>query len=514
MAAPRIFVGEDVLVEPVPVEIVVGIARIAFLPLVGNHAGIDAAALVEVEIGVDVGGESEPLGQPDLETLVEIDLVVLGAVGGVLDLCERTFLPLEDARERPVGIIEVEIGTARKHGRHELALVDAVLLRIAQRDAAVEREPAVGVVIGVETGREALEPGVGHDTALVVIARGAVVLDFVGTARDAEVDLVFLAPLEQDVLVVVVDVERRVERILDNHEALVGRTDFVLKEERPALEVVVAAVGAGGLRELVGELAPRMVVLDLDARRGDRTALGGDDEDAVGRTRTVHGGRCGILEHLDREDVGSVDAVDVLHGDAVDDEQGLDSLGRESGDTAHVDRSGLAGLARTGRDVDAGDLSLHGLEDVGSHLALDGLLRKGGDGARDVALLHRAVSDDHHFVDLLGVGHQVDAQAVGLRAQGAGLVADERHLHLGAPPRKAERESAAGTCHGTVGSAGLGDRSAYKRLTVGVDLAGEGKIPPPGILRRNKPRRQQHEPREEQPLRMELRQKFLHKGLY
>ena len=41
----------------------------------------------------------------------------------------------------------------------------------------MEREPAVGVVIGVETGREALEPGVGHDTALVVIARGAVVLD-------------------------------------------------------------------------------------------------------------------------------------------------------------------------------------------------------------------------------------------------------------------------------------------------------------------------------------------------
>ena len=177
MAAPRIFVGEDVLVEPVPVEIVVGIARIAFLPLVGNHAGIDAAALVEVEIGVDVGGESEPFGQPDLETLVEIDLVVLGAVGGVLDLRERTFLSLEDARERPVGIIEIKIGTARKHGRHELALVDAVLLRIAQRDAAVEREPAVGVVIGVETGREALEPGVGHDTALVVIARGAVVLD-------------------------------------------------------------------------------------------------------------------------------------------------------------------------------------------------------------------------------------------------------------------------------------------------------------------------------------------------
>ena len=112
VVAPLVLIGKDVLVEPVPVEVVGGVTAVALLPLVGDHARVDALALVEVEIGIDAGLERQPLGELQFEALVEIALIVLRAVGRVFHLCQRALLALEYAGQRAVGIVEVEIGTA------------------------------------------------------------------------------------------------------------------------------------------------------------------------------------------------------------------------------------------------------------------------------------------------------------------------------------------------------------------------------------------------------------------
>ena len=174
----------------------------------------------------------------------------------------------------------------------------------------MKRQPVVGRVVGVDTGRQTLEIRVGNDTAFVVVARRSEVLHLLRAAGDAQVHLVFLGPLEEQVLVVVVDVERCVQRVVDQLVAgVVDITRRIVLMIGVAQDVELAAVGARGLCEFVGEFAPGVEVFHVDARSSLLTALGRDEDDAVGRTRTVHGGRCGVFEDLDRGDVAGVDAT-------------------------------------------------------------------------------------------------------------------------------------------------------------------------------------------------------------
>ena len=471
MVAPLVLIGQDVLVEPVPVEVVGGVTAVALLPLVGDHTRIDALALVEVEVGVDAGLERQPLGELELEALIEVALIVFRAVGRVFHLCQRALLALEYAGQCAVGIIEVEIGTARQHRGHQLALVDTVFLGVAQRNAAVERQPVVGRVVGVDTGRQTLEIGVGDDTALVVIARRTVIFHLLRTARDAQVHLVFLGPLEQQVLVVVVDVEGRVERVLDDHETLVGRSHRVVLEIFASQQVVLAAVGACGLREFMRQLAPGVVVFHVDAGSSLLSAFGRDEDDAVGRTRTVHGGRCGVLEDLDRGDVAGVDAVDVLHRNAVHHVERLHALGREGRDTADIDLRTFARLSRACGDLHTGNLSLQRLEDVRGCPAFDGFRRNRGDGARHVAFAHRAVGHDHHFVDFLGVGIERHLQKIGIRGERFGHISDEGYLNRRPAFRERKREFSVRTGHRAVRRARLDYGRADEGLAVTFDCA-------------------------------------------
>ncbi len=153
-----------------------------------------------------------------------------------------------------------------------------------------------------------------------------------------------------------------------------------------------------------------------------------------------------------------------------------------------------------------GHLALHGFEDVRGHLAFEGFFRQRGHGTREVAFLHRAVGHDHHFVDLLRIGRQFDIEPVGLRPHGAGLIADERHLHFGAPLREAQREFAVRSGYRTVRRAGFGYRGTDQGLSVSVNRTGERKIPPPGILRHDKPRLQQRSRQQQHALHMEFGQ--------
>ena len=492
VVAPLVLIGEDVLVEPVPVEVVGGVAAVALLPLVGDHARVDALALVEIEVGVDAGLERQPLGELQLEALIEVALIVFRAVGGVFHLCQRALLALEYAGQRAVGVVEVEIGAARQHRGHQLPFVDAVLLGVAQRYAAVERQPVGGRVVGVDTGRQTLEIRVGDDTALVVVARRSEVFHPLRAAGDAQVHLVFLGPLEKQVLIVVVNVERCVQRVVDQLVAgVVNVARRVVLMIGVAQDVELAAVGARGLREFVGEFSPGVEVFHVDARSPLLTALGRDEDDAVGRTRTVHGGRRGVLEDLDRGDVAGVDAVDVLHRDSVHHVERLHALGREGRDTADVDLRAFARLSRTCGDLHAGDLSLQRLEDVRGGAAFDGFRRNGGDGARHVAFAHRAVGDDHHFVDLLGVGVERDLQKIGVRGERLGHISDEGYLDGRPAFRERKREFAVCTGHRAVRRARLDYGRADEGLAVTFDSAREGEFPPPTFLGDAKSRLQQ-----------------------
>ena len=127
--------------------------------------------------------------------------------------------------------------------------------------------------------------------------------------------------------------------------------------------------------------------------------LGRYDDYAVGAARSVDRRRGGVLEDRDRFDVGHVQVVEVADGvhHAVHHDQRL-VRGRDRARTADADRSRGARFARGGHDVGAGDAALQRLVD-GQHREV---LYVGdfdvGHRTRGVALLHRAVADDDHFV--------------------------------------------------------------------------------------------------------------------
>ena len=147
-------------------------------------------------------------------------------------------------------------------------------------------------------------------------------------------------------------------------------------------------------------------------------ALGGDEDDAVGRARAVERRCGGVLQHGDGLDVLGVEGVhDVVggvelavhlpgvsrrYGHAVDDVEGLVS-GVHRADAAYADGGCRAGLSGVVGELQSG------------HLTVQRVLEGGGGDALHVARLHQrgragvaallggAVGYHHHFVEHLGV---------------------------------------------------------------------------------------------------------------
>ena len=261
------------------------------------------------------------------------------------------------------------------------------VLAVAQVAVEVELQDAVHGLLGdVELHAHALVARVDHHALLVAVAEACGV-GGVGRAS-LEVDGVVLCearlgdgaqPVGREALVAEGGGARYAAQVVGRHE----------------VEVVVEVRGAHVAR--VGHLGGLV----------ELSALGGDEDDAVGAACAVDGGSGGVLQHVDGGDVLRGHLGDVARH-AVDEHQRVEAAG-EGGDAAQADGAGGIRVARALGDVQAGHLALDELGGILDVTDVEVLGLDAGDGRRDVALLHRTVADDHHVGEQLAVLLQGDA---------------------------------------------------------------------------------------------------------
>ena len=285
----------------------------------GRQAGIDTLCVGELVPAVVAVA---PVGQAGLGIFVVGHVAVDGpAVDGAHRVTERAALGLD------------EVG--RDHhldgvGGFELALY--------------EHAHALAVVLG-------------NNTLVVhVVGRGVGAVLFV-TAGERYVVLLHEAGAQEVVDVVVA----RVVGVETGTPAAVGVGG-------------VDAVGTADVDVLQGrdvhDFAELPAAVDGDVDFAVLTALGGDDDDAVGAFLAVEGRGCGTFQHRHVLDIVGVDVADcrgtAADGHTVDDEQrlvGLCVVDRRDGADNHL--AGRVGRATGHRYLYAGNLTLEGVDKVG-----------------------------------------------------------------------------------------------------------------------------------------------------
>lgn len=147
------------------------------------------------------------------------------------------------------------------------------------------------------------------DAFLIIVAAREIVFGLRVATRERHVEIMRLAEAGDQVepigigqipvrILYMPDIPRTVDRepVLEIVvvDALVEHLDVLLRTD------ILAA-------SRIGELRDAESVVDLDLRLALAALLGGDQHNAVGGARTVDGGRRGVLQHLDRLDVGQVE---------------------------------------------------------------------------------------------------------------------------------------------------------------------------------------------------------------
>ena len=222
------------------------------------------------------------------------------------------------------------------------------------------------------------------------------VADVVGqvlvAAADVQVILELVARASEDFVLVVRSGDRTPDfEVLEVAVRLVALLPLVVR-------VVIGVEHLGHLRHLLPAVGCAKVHLGLSLA----SALRGDNDDTVGATCAVDGGRRSILEHVDALNLRGSDVADARHREAVDDVEGGVVL-REGAAATYAYLHVGVGRAFRGGDVHAGELAGQCLGDV-RHRDVGEVLRlHGRDGPGEVAFLHRAVADDHDLVECLGI---------------------------------------------------------------------------------------------------------------
>ena len=265
----------------------------------------------------------------------------------------------------------------------------------------VDRRGLGGLEVGLEIEVVARVVGAGHDglVAHVRVTEGPVVVLTAagdgevggeGAARAAEDGIdpvvggdvlvqVDVAETAEIRLVVVVDVAAEGSELILELDEILGVHHLDGIPVRHGLEAVVGV-------ELDGDLLAFF------------RALGGHDDDAVRTAGTVDRRGEGILQDVDRLDLGGRDVVDGFHREAVHDVE----RGAVLGDgTAAADADLDVGVRVAFRrdDGDTGHLAGKGLADRvhGLFGELVGIHR--GDGAEEVAALDGRITDDDDLVE-------------------------------------------------------------------------------------------------------------------
>ncbi len=134
-----------------------------------------------------------------------------------------------------------------------------------------------------------------------------------------------------------------------------------------------------------------------------RTFLSSDEDNTIGTARTINGRSGTVLENIERLDVVRIDVGQVAAGHSVDDNQWA-GTGRTRGHTTYLDARLIVRVAGTRvGDAHAGNLALdhHGRVDARHTRKILG--RDMRDGRCQLLLVHRAITDYHHLVELIAL---------------------------------------------------------------------------------------------------------------
>ena len=158
------------------------------------------------------------------------------------------------------------------------------------------------------------------------------------------------------------------------------------------------------------------------------TGFGGDQDHTVSGLATIDGGRGSILHDLHRLDIRRGQEVYILQYHSVHyiDRRGF---GLHGTDTADTDLCSCSRLSRIGIYRHTGCFSLQGLVNGCQRSLLQILCLYGRYSTCQVALLHHAVTNRYHFLQLHIVRHQRHADRTGVRHFDLlALVPHERYL--------------------------------------------------------------------------------------
>ena len=232
---------------------------------------------------------------------------------------------------------------------------------------------------------------------------------------------------------------------------------------RPHVVEIVVGAESG---EVLGRGVDLGVTAVGDADLAFLGALGGDEDDAVGAACAVDGGGGGVLEDVDGLNLVGRDVGEGAGG-AVDEDERVIALG-DGAATANTDVHLCARAAVLRDDVDAGELALDGLRDVGDRSGGELLGVDGSDGSCEVAALDGLVTDDDGLVEeeCILIEDEVDRGLVG-EAYFLRGVADAGGLEDGVRGN-AEGVVAVEVCDGTDGGAADDDAGSDDGFAVGV----------------------------------------------
>ena len=151
-----------------------------------------------------------------------------------------------------------------------------------------------------------------------------------------------------------------------------------------------------------GLSTPAVVGIEVHLHTSYLSALGGDDDHAVGTCRTVDSRGRGILQHIDALDVVRTQAL-VASGQTVDDEQRL-VVAIDGARTTQQKVHARTYLTRLFGDVEAGNLTLQGFHHIARRRDGDVFVLHADHRTSQVAFLHGSVTDDHNVVETYGIG--------------------------------------------------------------------------------------------------------------
>src|SRR5690606_33313576 len=239
-----------------------------------------------------------------------------------------------------------------------------------------------------------------------------------------------------------------------------------VRKDRLIRQVVVVIVGAVRFALQLGELFAAVDIeipayglraveaVERYGRLAGAAPLGGDEDDAVGRTGPVDGLRRRILEDLDGGNVIRVDVIDAADGHAVGNDDGR-VAGGERPAAADQDVGRAARGCIRHRDVNARGLAAQHLAQVVGRHFVDTFGIDRHDRADDIALFLYAVTDDHHLVHVNGRrGLQLHIHArAAVDRHFPGFHAHERKDQYGGVRRYGKTVAPVGVRHRPVGGA-------------------------------------------------------------